>query len=265
MEFYRNFINSTTDFNESYMNYIYNQFNTFGFTKRDGSDLIWTNDENAYFRWGKDTNNIIHFYYPIRDSQLNRIYLQTYNGSIGSFCDFGSSYPGRTIIFIPLKNNNFILQQYSPRGAYELTSPFIVPYRWTNYSNTNNNFNTILRTVLSFKDNANIFSPYYYMTAWYGYSGGYIQPVIPSFYSSTGGSISNIINYIDTYYSSKNYKNINQNVCSLARIPVANGFFDGLYLCTTYPCDKIEGKVFSFNGRSFLGVFENLVVELPAN
>ena len=61
------------------------------------------------------------------------------------------------------------------------------------------------------------------------------------------------------------YNNINQNICTLIRIPQDNGFFDGLYLCTTYPCDQIEGKVFSFNGRSFLGVYENLVVELPAN
>jgi hypothetical protein len=61
------------------------------------------------------------------------------------------------------------------------------------------------------------------------------------------------------------YNNVNQNICTLIRVPQDNTFLDGLFLCTTYPYDQIEGKVFSFNGRTFLGFYENFVVELPAN
>ena len=59
--------------------------------------------------------------------------------------------------------------------------------------------------------------------------------------------------------------NIVQNVCTLIRAPYNNQYLDGLYIATTLPCDSIDGKVFSFNGRNFLGVHYNLAVELPAN
>jgi hypothetical protein len=58
---------------------------------------------------------------------------------------------------------------------------------------------------------------------------------------------------------------INQNVCTLIRAPHDNSYIDGLYLITTSPMESVDGKVFSFGGRNFLGVCRNLVVELPAD
>lgn len=58
---------------------------------------------------------------------------------------------------------------------------------------------------------------------------------------------------------------VNQNVCTLIRAPHDNSYIDGLYLITTSPMESVDGKVFSFGGRNFLGVCRNLVVELPAD
>ena len=58
---------------------------------------------------------------------------------------------------------------------------------------------------------------------------------------------------------------VNQNVCTLIRAPHDNSYIDGLYLIITSPMESVDGKVFSFGGRNFLGVCRNLVVELPAD
>ena len=59
---------------------------------------------------------------------------------------------------------------------------------------------------------------------------------------------------------------VNQNVCTLIRMPYRNTFYDNIYLISTAPNDKLlEGQFFSFNGRNFLCVYQNLVVELPNN
>lgn len=59
---------------------------------------------------------------------------------------------------------------------------------------------------------------------------------------------------------------INQNVCTLIRMPYLNTFYDNIYLISTAPNDRmLSGQFFSFSGRNFLCIYQNLVVELPAN
>ena len=58
------------------------------------------------------------------------------------------------------------------------------------------------------------------------------------------------------------YTNINQNVCSLIKMPYNTGYIDGIYLLATSPQPLKECTFFSFNGRNFLNLLANLVIEL---
>lgn len=60
------------------------------------------------------------------------------------------------------------------------------------------------------------------------------------------------------------YTNVNANVCSLIKMPFDTGYIDNIYLLATAPKLLEDGTFFSFNGRNFLNVFENYVLELPS-
>jgi len=60
------------------------------------------------------------------------------------------------------------------------------------------------------------------------------------------------------------YTNVNANVCSLIKMPFDTGYIDNIYLLATAPKSLEDGTFFSFNGRNFLNVFENYVLELPS-
>lgn len=288
MEFYRNVVYCPS-LNETYLNYIFNQFNNFGFCRRDGSPLIYEGCDDVtklQFRWSKDATNEIFFqFWDAYDANQWRNVTNYEIKTIGSstYEPFSAMHNYITTIFIPLKNNNFLLQQYVPQNKNITTPPFITAKTATDSNIVRSNgWNKIsyFLTTISFKNNTSILKPYCYFLN-YGKTDkggyGYPQPIVPLFNinSNIFKMSEGPVKYLnqqptnedpeDPLFITHDYNNINQNICTLIRIPQDNGFFDELYLCTTYPCDEIEGKVFSFNGRNFLGVYENLVVELPAN
>ena len=75
-------------------------------------------------------------------------------------------------------------------------------------------------------------------------------------------------NYISGVTTSLNpvsaYTNINQNVCSLIKMPLDSGYVENFYLLATAPQNIEPGTFFSFGGRNFLNIFGNYVVELPS-
>ena len=60
------------------------------------------------------------------------------------------------------------------------------------------------------------------------------------------------------------YTNTNANVCALIKVPFDTGYIDNLYLLATSPKELTDATFFSFNGRNFLNVFDNYVIELPS-
>ena len=60
------------------------------------------------------------------------------------------------------------------------------------------------------------------------------------------------------------YTNVNPNVCALIKMPFDTGYIDNLYLLATAPKALTDATFFSFNGRNFLNIFDNYVVELPS-
>ena len=69
-------------------------------------------------------------------------------------------------------------------------------------------------------------------------------------------------------YLSHQCIDFNPNICVLSKLPYDNGFIDNMYLMTTCPNTKeqgvtLHGDFFSFNGRNFINLFGNLVLELP--
>ena len=73
-------------------------------------------------------------------------------------------------------------------------------------------------------------------------------------------SMMNAVPFLDNQFE---YTNYNANNCVLIKMPWEDRFLEGIYICVTSPVnDTLEGKFFSFNGRNFLGIHQNLVVEL---
>jgi hypothetical protein len=61
------------------------------------------------------------------------------------------------------------------------------------------------------------------------------------------------------------FTDMNRNICVLTKIPYDTRFMDNVYYMTTAPANDMEGKFFSFGGRTFCCVCRNIVVELPAD
>lgn len=296
MEFYRHTIHNQTEINDDLMSKSFNQLSSFGFCKRDGSELIYNaqidgpsdqNPELLRFKWKFDSTNYVWFQnYYFGHTSSHTDYSFGLNGPVNFIQNFAHDYT--TTIFIPLKNNNFIIQQYAPRNKNIITPPFLNSKKITNSELIPSGGSqweeyTYSRTVLSFINNSNFTKQYCYLLllgrcdTYHSVQNPALMPAfnLRSDIFQTSKGLCTLLNTeiippTDTSFKRAdiiyhNYNNVNQGVCTLARIPCDDIFLDGLYLCTTYPCDQIEGKVFSFNGRNFLGVYENLVVELPAN
>ena len=67
-----------------------------------------------------------------------------------------------------------------------------------------------------------------------------------------------------TSHENSIYTNTNANVCALIKVPFDTGYIDNLYLLATSPRELADATFFSFNGRNFLNVFDNYVIELPS-
>ena len=72
----------------------------------------------------------------------------------------------------------------------------------------------------------------------------------------TDGNLSGIDGY---------HTDVTQNVCTLVKYPYEGGFIDNLYIMTTSPTNfTTDVGFFSMNGRNYMKVFRNIVVELPS-
>ena len=112
--------------------------------------------------------------------------------------------------------------------------------------------------------------------------------------STSGGGWQNRLNTIYTYWDNKDsaildfipyldetgeYTDVKENICTLIKYPYETGALSNLYIISTSPQRRkcsfvdedgndgngLDGKFFSFNGRNFYGLYNNLAVELPSN
>ena len=316
MEFYRHTFNYTNaEADKVYLNSVYNAF---GFCALDGSSnitfptRIGQDVDTKSFKWAKDDGeDNFRFSHVMTtdpgnhlsgsDTLIHNSFELWYKTSSNNFSSYPLSQfyvngnyilPNKTLIFIPLKNNLFLLQQYAVQTPYINTPPIVTSKNFYNIINNPQDTNTPYNlggTVLCLKNSTtnkneffvvgfknyrgsseNFFS---FQNVGYIYNLNFLSPSSDGshFYAPGILNFSNITENSDHQQSGfptgdkRYFYNVNQNVCTLTRIPQEEGFIDGMYLCTTYPCEDIEGKVFSFNGRNFLGFYENFVVELPAN
>lgn len=275
MEFFRQSMNYN-ECTEDFMNMMFNNFSNFGFVRRNGDDLSWRGycpagydpDDYYGFRWQYDTANktVLSYYASTVGSQST--YLSNRNTATADTpftIGANSAHPNSSIIFIPLKNRNFLIQFYHCADSNKITPMLITPNNWTGAFPGGGGNNRDGGSIISFNNLTDFLNPFYYFRCLFDTYDGYVTNVNKTFIirgvetPDTGS----LFNFIST--PSHKFYNINSNVCTLTRVPFENTFLDGLFLATTYPMQSIEGKVFSFGGRNFLGVYENLVVELPSN
>lgn len=318
MEFYRHTFNyNNAEADKPYLSSVYNAF---GFCALDGSSnitfptVIGQDVDTKSFKWAKDDGeDNFRFGHVMTtdpgnhmgssDTLIHNSFELWYKTSSNNFSSYPLSQfhlngnwilPNKTLIFIPLKNNLFLLQQYAVQTPYINTPPIVTSKNFYDIINNPQRTNTVYNlggTVLCLKNSVtnkneffvvgfknysessnNFFS---FQSVGYIYNLSFLSPSSNAshFYAPGILNFSNITENNDHIADQvgpptgdkRYFYNVNQNVCTLTRIPQEQGFVDGMYLCTTYPCEDIEGKVFSFNGRTFLGFYENFVVELPAN
>ena len=275
MEFFRQSMNYN-ECTEDFMNMMFNNFSNFGFVRRNGDDLSWRGympggadpDDYYGFRWQYDTANKTVFSYYASSVGSQSTYLSNKNSNevVAPFTTGANSFhPNSSIIFIPLKNRNFLIQFYYCADSNKITPMLITPNNWAGafQSGANDRYGG---SIISFNNLTDFLNPFYYFRYIFNAYDGYVTSINKTFIirgMETTTDTGSLFDFIST--PSHKFYNVNNNVCTLTRVPFENTFLDGLFLATTYPMQSIEGKVFSFGGRNFLGVYENLVVELPSN
>ena len=172
--------------------------------------------------------------------------------------------------FIPLINNGFILISIA-YSSFNPTPPILSWHEGRSLSNVGYSF------LIGFKTNIYKQNPYSYiistMDEWrdsdislnlgtyttkdsYG-NGNNRWSIAPK-------SIP-LNTYIDNTQNLQ-YTDVNSHICTLVKMPVFSTYLDNVFICTTSPfADGVEGKTFSFEGRNFIGMYNNLVLELPRN
>lgn len=265
--------------NEHFSNILTN----LGFCSLDGTDVIADiSGQNGFqepFRWKYDLSNNYWIEGTRNNSTGNPVQglwftndaAKTGSQALVNGILTGNFYNNyQSIIFIPLKNNGFILETYRFSGNPDETeaNPTLQLIK-SRLSSFTPKFFTV-KDYLS----TTIISTY---TFWVDYLIG-----IPDNISSTNSFVYLFFNGTQSYFfknkdinlnyipnvdtsANMDYVNKNANICTLIPYPYENSFIDGLYLATTIPGDTIEGKFFSFGGRNYLGVYKNLVVELLPN
>ncbi len=188
--------------------------------------------------------------------------------ALGTFANPFSYSPSSSdyymnLIFVPLINNGFCLISIvggynSPWTKNRPTLPILPINDW--YYNGGNDYQYIdyyIGLKTNFTDN-----PYSYITSLSGDSTG---PYGPHFWPGDGSTNLLPIPGVDES-EHQDTVSYNTNVCTLAKIPYNSTYINGIYLCTTSPfADGVSGKIFSFGGRTFMGIYNNLVLELPSN
>lgn len=250
----------------------------FGFCNRDGSELTETKcDTDAYvdLRWRLDANNKNYIKFATLGSGDGYVYHQLSRSSFYcsnnitsyDFQGIGTSiaYSAHTV-YLPLKNNGFLTffgmnsrsNQFYPGSLYSFSpTPKIYATAYKVYSD--------IMAV-----NIVGLPPFGNKTTW---TYLFLNP--PTTEKSRvqidyGNGIITEVPYLSgwstvgvnppTYQNT--YTNINQNVCSLIKMPYNTGYIDGIYLLATSPQPLKECTFFSFNGRNFLNLLANLVIEL---
>ena len=245
--------------------------NNLGFCLLDGSDIKIPQSYNygQIFKWSKDSipecqmtyipggyNSGIHY------TNVQTLGVSSFSHNFLSRASILNNY--MQIIFIPLKNNGFLLEfNGSSIENNELRS--LTP-KFRTYSYGGYNLDSTLRTtyLIGIPNNISSINTYFYL--FFDNGGKYPigSDLSPYIGFKDGEIILTSIPNVDTS-ANLDYVNKNANICTLIPYPYENSFIDGLYLATTIPDNDIEGKFFSFGGRNYLGVYKNLVVELLPN
>ena len=312
MEIFRHYY-TETELNTN--NFFKQHMNNFGFCNLDGSKINYSfsydNDNIATsMRYKLDTKKQTYLYYNMNRSgkfsnyywvhELSDIGARLSNGSIyyptyrNALHSSGSTSPA-TVIFLPLKNNGFLLNIRSLTYQYTNWTPnpssssndirdkgFLINtptpslnvkiygqnsmYNYTNGCTvgvfnfiglppckSNLNWTYIIYTSASFDAWGN--SNYNYKYIDFGDGKVLDLPFVSRYIRS--------LNSPTPAYNEPTYSNINENICSMIKLPYDNGYIDGVYLLTTAPQQLEDATFFSFDGRNFLNVFDNYVLELP--
>lgn len=284
MEFFRRSYNICNPNIETDRHDYLDQICEFGFLDKSTNqsptynNFYSTEGLNHSLYWGKDSIHKINIFpYRYSSSYVSHIVSSSTQGY--SYSDqqpriFGcasynltwqSRYYYTELIFIPLKNNGFFLTNRTPKYTYHS-------------GNYYNDFNP---------------SPPLGIDSLMQYLDG--QDVVPSFLTGIAPTQSSIINNyiyffgggvpVNDYYtrtidtqkggifdptqvygdtaSSMVRTNINENICTLMQMPYNSYFLDNIFLMSTAPQQLKDCSFFSFGGRNFFNIIDNIVVELP--
>ena len=224
-----------------------------------------------------DINHIVLMSPSIRGStEPNRICAYGYQWSVIGPQDWSGTrdtavictdYSNLQFTFIPLINNGFIL--ISIGYNFNPTPPILSWHEGRTLSSTDYSF------LIGFKTNIYKQNPYsYIISTMDDWRDGDISLNLGAYTtkSAYGNNEWNIqpksipLNtYIDNTQNLQ-YTDVNNHICTLVKMPVFSTYLDNVFICTTSPfVDGVEGKTFSFEGRNFIGMYNNLVLELPRN
>ena len=270
----------------------------------DISTYYATNDNTIrYFKYSKDLNeNPYYFSYKrgtFSNGQDNNFIFYNNARQTASTTD---CYTGIGIIFIPLKNNGFYMNVIAPPHGSDSFSQYNIPsppiyltrqhesqssvnspryrssgyclnlfYLFPNVDDIGASRDVWLGSRTSYAANSN--------SDWIITGGlGYVYAFTDSYYcinhAGTRGNGWNVDQFNDFIDPSTNtrlastgydYVDVNSNVCVLTKIPYNNGFCDNMFAMTTAPQEIFPARFFSFGGRNFMNVWDNLVLELPNN
>lgn len=257
------------------------------------------------FKWRADDQTINTYFSEMRHGPGSQTWNSfTFVSSYGSTASGGTIFldlwgTGSTLgmTFIPLKNSSFFWNVYN--CGYAAVAPII--YLFRNKENATLDVPTppaLPISSLSFLCiqpiiyNIDNYNSYWYFTrgntlasgtseadiygrlpSSQGLSNWSLYNINRGFYDFGQGAIPIVIdgmtNIIDktTNYQASNYNktNVNANTCVLVKMPYNSSFCENVFLMTTAPQEIKPASFFSFNGRNFMNVWDNLVVELPNN
>ena len=320
MEIFRHYYSGATAQGEWNTSVFFKKhMNNFGFCKMDGSPITmnWSDRTgDLTMRYKLDPKKQVYLYNDaymtgsamycnaanvcchlsnmLTDNPHDRFYHMASNSSNLSG---GVLYGDASVVFIPLKNQGFLLNIRGGRTtetdqtanktnpSYYSTDPrdkgFLLPTPTPSlnvkvYSNItknsgdcpgaltfiglppckgNNNWTYLLYIKNAYITSGGESGTYTKALIDFGDGKVYDMPFKSNFIRSTS----------TTSYNELTYTDINNNVCSLVKMPYDTGYIDGLYLMTTSPQQLEDCTFFSFDGRNFLNVFENYVLELPSS
>ena len=263
----------------------------------------WEYSTSLNFRYALDAKKQSYFVQSVPTVSTSRIRTlnmigfhrsdnnTTYGGWSTAFGPYNSTTTA-TVVFLPLKNNGFLLN-IRAEAAINLVK-FNIDQTNANdqrdyFYNINTPTPSLNTKVYSTNDIGYIDNAYPGVVNFIGIppckgnlNWTYIFYSTSTYTTSSGGTYNHIIDFGDgkvinlpflsnfvrthngsTAYTEPTYSNINENICSMIKLPYDSGYIDGVYLLTTAPQQLEDATFFSFDGRNFLNAFDNYVFELP--